>query len=167
MVGDLERPRTVGQASLTRSLPTRRILSIVGTAYTGGTIMAEPFIFINTYAIKPGKADAYKEKFREAAGIVEAKEPRMLYFAHHESEDGSEGTTVQVHSDPDNMALHMQLIGDHIRQAAEDLDFSSMDIRIYGSPSEAVLDQMRQIAGSGVSVTVSPATVGFNRFPQT
>jgi len=128
--------------------------------------MAEPFIFINTYAIKPGKADAYKEKFREVAEIVEAKEPRMLYFAHHESADGSEGTTVQVHSDPDNMAFHMELIGDRIRQAAEYLDFSSLDIRIYGSPSDAVLDQMRHLAGSGVSVTVSPAAVGFDRFSE-
>jgi len=129
--------------------------------------MAEPFIFINTYGIKPGKADAYREKFGEVAEIVEAKEPRMLYFAHHESEDGSKGATVQVHSDPDNMAFHMQLIEDDIRQAAELLDFSSLEIRIYGSPSEAVLDQMRQLAGSGMSVTVSPAAVGFNRFPQT
>jgi quinol monooxygenase YgiN len=129
-------------------------------------IMAEPFIFINTYAIKPGKADAYREKFREVAELVEAKEPRMLYFAHHESEDGSQGATVQVHADPDNMAFHMELIGDHIRQAAEYLDSSSWSIRIYGSPSDAVLDQMRQLAGSGVSVTVSPPVVAFDRFAE-
>lgn len=127
--------------------------------------MAEPFIFINSYTVKPGKEEEYREAFQRVADIVEAQEPKMLYFAEHVSEDGSETTTVQVHSDVDNMAYHMQLVEDHIRQAAEYLDWSSISIRIYGSPNEAVLEQMRQIAGSGVSVTVSPAAVGFDRFP--
>lgn len=83
----------------------------------------------------------------------------------HHDQDASEASTVQVHADADNMAFHMQLVGDHIRRSAEYLDFSSMKIKIYGSPSEAVLDQMRQLAGSGVPVTISPAAVGFNRFP--
>jgi quinol monooxygenase YgiN len=129
-------------------------------------IMAEPFIFINTYAIKPGKEEEYRKRFQEVADIVQAEEPRMLYFAHHESEDGSESTTVQVHAHPDNMAFHMQLVGEHIRQSAQYLDFSSMSVRIYGAPSDAVLDQMRQLAGSGVSVTVSPAVVAFDRFAE-
>lgn len=126
--------------------------------------MAEPFIFINSYQVKEGKEDEYRQAFQRVADIVEAQEPKMLYFAEHVSEDGSENTTVQVHSDADSMAYHMQLVEDHIRQAAEYLDWSSMSIRIYGSPNEAVLEQMRQIAGSGVSVTVSPAVVSFDRF---
>jgi quinol monooxygenase YgiN len=126
--------------------------------------MADPFIFINTYAIRPGKEDEYRKRFQEVADIVEAEEPRMLYFAHHESEDGATGTTVQVHSDPENMAFHMELVAEHIKEAAEYLDFSSMNIRIYGSPSEAVFDQMQQLAGSGVSVSVNRAVVAFDRF---
>jgi hypothetical protein len=128
--------------------------------------MAEPFIFINTYTITPDKADAYRKKHQEVADIVEAKEPEMLYFALHESEDGTQAATVQVHADADNMAYHMELLGEHIRQAAEYLDWSSLNIRIYGSPSDAVLDQMRQLAGSGVSVTISPAVSGFDRFAE-
>lgn len=127
--------------------------------------MGEPFIFVNTYRIKPGMEEEYRKAFQEVADIVEAEEPRMLYFAEHISEDGSEATTVQVHADADNMAYHMQLVDEHIRQAGRYLDLSSMAIRIYGSPSDAVLQHMRQLAGSGVSVTVSPAAVSFNRFP--
>lgn len=127
--------------------------------------MAEPFIFINSYQVKEGKEEEYKQAFQRVADIVETQEPKMLYFAEHVSEDGAETTTVQVHADVDNMAYHIQLVEDHIREAAEYLDWSSMSIRIYGSPNEAVLEQMRQIAGSGVLVTVSPATVGFDRFP--
>jgi quinol monooxygenase YgiN len=126
--------------------------------------MAEPFIFINTYTIKPGKEEAYKTAHQQVADLVEAKEPKMLYFALHTSEDGSQATTVQVHADAENFGYHMSLVEEHVRAAHEYLDGTNMAIRIFGSPTEAILDQMRQLAGSGVSVTISPATLGFNRF---
>lgn len=129
--------------------------------------MAEPFIFTNTYTIKPGKREEYLQRFQEVADIVQDKEPKMLYFAEHVSEDGSEATTVQVHADAGNMAFHMQLIGDRIRASAEFLDWDSMAIRIYGTPDDALLEQMRQVAGSGVSVTISPPVAGFDRFTET
>jgi hypothetical protein len=126
--------------------------------------MAEPLIFINTYTIKPGKEEAYKTAHQKVADIVEAKEPRMLYFALHTSEDGSEAATVQVHAKAENLGYHMSVVENHIRAAHEYLDYSNMTIRIFGSPTAEILDQMRQLAGSGVSVTVSPAALGFNRF---
>jgi Antibiotic biosynthesis monooxygenase len=126
--------------------------------------MAEPFIFINTYTIKPGKEEAYKTAHRKVADLVQAKEPKMLYFALHTSEDGSQATTVQVHADAENFGYHMSLVEDHVRAAHDYLDDSNTAIRIFGSPTAEILDQMRQLAGSGVSVTVSPPTLGFNRF---
>jgi quinol monooxygenase YgiN len=127
--------------------------------------MAEPFIFINSYKLKPGKAQEYTEAFQEVVDIVEAKEPEMLYFAHHVSEDGAEATTVQVHADANNMAFHMELVAAQIRRAMEQyLDPSSMTIRIYGTPPDALIDQMRQVAGTGVSVNIAKPVVGFNRF---
>ena len=126
--------------------------------------MAEPFIFINTYTIKPGKEEAYKTAHQQDADLVEAKEPKMLYFALHTSEDGSQATTVQVHADAANLGYHMSVIQDHVRMAYEYIDQSNTIIRIFGSPTPEILHQMRQLAGSGVSVTISPATLGFNRF---
>jgi hypothetical protein len=126
--------------------------------------MAEPFIFINTYTIKPGKEEAYKTAHQKVADLVQAKELKMLYFALHTSEDGSEATTVQVHADAENFGYHMSLVEDHVRAAHEYLDSSNTAIRVFGSPTAEILDQMRQLAGSGVSVTVSPPTLGFNRF---
>lgn len=126
--------------------------------------MAQPFIFVNTYAIKPGKADGYWKKFQQVADLVREKEPRMLYFAGHASEDGATATTVQVHADPDNMVYHLELVGDHIREAMADLDFSTMSIQIYGTPTEAVLQHIRELAGYGIQVTVNPAVIAFDRF---
>jgi hypothetical protein len=126
--------------------------------------MAEPLIFTNTYTIKSGKEEAYRTAHQKVADLVEAKEPKMLYFALHTSEDGSEATTVQVHADAENFAYHMSLVEDRIRAAHEYVDYSKVAIRIFGSPTAEILEQMRQLAGSGVSVTVSPAVLGFNRF---
>jgi hypothetical protein len=84
--------------------------------------MAEPFIFINTYTIKPGKEEAYKTAHQQVADLVEAKEPKMLYFALHTSEDGSQATTVQVHADAENFGYHMSLVEEHVRAAHEYLD---------------------------------------------
>ncbi|HEY3009943.1 MAG TPA: hypothetical protein VGJ63_18020 [Micromonosporaceae bacterium] len=126
--------------------------------------MAEPLIFINTYTIKPGKEEAYKAAHQKVADIVEANEPKMLYFALHTSEDGSQAATVQIHANAENLGYHMSVVENHVRAAHEYLDSSNMTIRIFGSPTAEILDQMRQLAGSGVSVTVSPAALGFNRF---
>jgi hypothetical protein len=127
--------------------------------------MAEPFIWINTYAIRPGKAAEFQQLHRELNDLVEAKEPRMIYFGYHVNDDGSQGTTVQVHADAENMIFHMEVAGDHIRQAmAEYLDPSAMEVQIYGTPTEELLDQARQLAGSGVPVTIRPAAHSFHRF---
>lgn len=128
--------------------------------------MAEPFIFINTYAVKEGRLEEYLKLHQELVDIVEGEEPRLLHFGCYVSEDGTEATTVQVHADADNMLVHMQVAGEHIRQASEFLDFSRMSIQIYGSPSDGMLEQMRQFAGTGVAVSIKDRRVGFTRLPQ-
>lgn len=126
--------------------------------------MPEPFIFISTYTLLPGKEDEYRDAFAEVARIVEEQEPRMLYFAEHVSEDGSTTTTVQVHADADNMSYHMELVNEHIQEAAKYLDWSSMSIDVYGSPTDSVVEHLRQVAGAGVSVTIHSPAIQFDRF---
>lgn len=127
--------------------------------------MTDPLILINSYRLKPGKEDAYQEGFREVTELVEAKEPKMLYFASHLSEDGTTATTVQVHADADNLLHHMELAAEHIKEAAEFIEWSSMSLDVYGTPSPALLEQMRQVAGTGVAVTVNPPAVSISRLP--
>lgn len=125
--------------------------------------MAEPFIFINTYAVRQGKLEEYLKRHQEVVDLADEHEPRLLHFGCYVSEDGGEATTVQVHADADNMLLHMQLVGEHIHAASELLDFSAMSIQIYGSPSDAVLEEMRKLAGTGVPVSIKQRRVGFTR----
>ena len=82
----------------------------------------------------------------------------------HQERPEYEFAWFQVHADPANMGPHMRLVSEHIQEAMELLDPSSMSIRIFGTPTDDVLAQMREMAGSGVSVTVSTLSVGFDRF---
>ncbi len=125
--------------------------------------MSAPFILINEYAIEPGRTDEFLQEFRAVAKIAEDREPELLYFAEHISEDGTQGSTVQVHADAQNMERHMDLLGEQIAHLVQYLEFHA--IRVYGTPTPAVLEQLRAIAGDRVSV--KPFAVGFNRLPTT
>lgn len=122
--------------------------------------MSAPFILINEYTIEPGKTDEFLARFRKIADTAEAHEPELLYFAEHISEDGTQGSTVQIHADAQNMERHMELVGEQIRDIVAYLD--SQVVRIYGTPTPAVLEQLRVIAGD--RVTIKPLAVGFDRF---
>jgi hypothetical protein len=127
--------------------------------------MTEPFIFINTYAIKDGMAEDYLKATRPVLELAEAKEPRLLHIGFYINKEGTEATTVQVHPDEDSMRFHMKVAAEHISAASDFLDFTTMRAEVYGTLSDAVLEQMRQLAGSGVSVTIKAQTSGFNRLP--
>lgn len=125
--------------------------------------MFEPFIFINTCAIKPSKAPDFEKHFAETVELVRAEEPRLLHFAAYVDEAGSEASIVQVHPDAESMGLHMQVVAQHVAEAQEFLDFSRMSLQVCGTASDAVLERMRQLSGPGVHVSVETSAGGFNR----
>jgi len=129
--------------------------------------VASPFIYINSYTIRPGKQDAYRELSQRLVEVVRENEPGMLYFAAHISGDGAEAHTIQVHETVENMARHMQVLQDHpdlLRASSDAVDFSTMSIQIYGTPTHEILEQMEQMAGTGAEVTIAPAAAAFDRF---
>jgi hypothetical protein len=129
--------------------------------------MAEPFIFIGTHTIREGKLEDFKHYFGEFAKFIEANEPRLIHFELYINEDGTELSVVQVHPDADSMAFHMQVASEHFAQAYEFLD-TTKSIQIYGTPSDALVEQMNQVAEQevgepGVPVIVKSELAGFNR----
>jgi len=127
-----------------------------------GTIMAAPFIFIGTYTIKEGKLEDFKQYCQEFCAYIQANEPRLIHFGFCVDEDGTEVSVVQVHPDADSMAFHMQLIAEHMGQVFEFLD-TTKSVQIYGAPSGALVEQIKQASEPGVPVIVKPEIVGFNR----
>ena len=125
--------------------------------------MAGPFIFIAVSRIKQGKLEDFKQFYRELAEFVEANEPRMIHFGAYITEDGAEVTNIQIHPDAESMEFHMQVAGERIHQGYVFFD-GTESIEVCGTPSDAVIQMMKQIAGEGVPVSARTDYTGFDRF---
>ncbi|MPZ14913.1 MAG: hypothetical protein GEU73_10915 [Chloroflexi bacterium] len=124
--------------------------------------MAEPFIFITTYAIKEGKLEGYKQYLREFLKMIEAKEPRLIHFGVYINEDGTEVTNVQVHPDAKSMEYHLEVVADEVAKWPEFCDFSKMSIQVCGTPTDALLSGLTH-AGPGVPLNVKTLHAGLTR----
>jgi hypothetical protein len=128
--------------------------------------MPEPFIFINTYSIADGKLADYEKAAEEWFEWVSAKHHRVLHHMVYLSDDGTEVTNVQIHPDADSMELMLTIIAERHAEWQEYVDFSRMSVVVCGIPGDAVTEQMRQIGGAGVPVTVKAPLAGFSLLPE-
>ena len=127
--------------------------------------MADPIVFISHFGVKQGMLKAYKDLARTVTQQLQAEKPRTLAYLFYLSPDGSEATIVHVFPDAESMDLHGQGSEERSRVAFEFLVPHGWEI--YGTPSDAVLEQMRQAASaSGVTLNVQPEYFdGFLRGP--
>jgi len=107
--------------------------------------MTAPLIHIFTATIKEGQLEGYKKYAQEHAEFAEAKHPRLLAFHIYVNEDSNKVSAVQVHPDADSMEFFMQeVVAQHGVQAYQYLEEGSESSQIYGTPSDAILDGLRQ-----------------------
>lgn len=59
----------------------------------------------------------------------------------------------------------MQVVKEHVENAYVDYLAETKNIQVYGTPSEAALTMMRQLAGSGVPVGIKTEYKGFSHIP--
>jgi len=121
--------------------------------------MPGPFIFIATNKIKEGKLEGEKQRVPGWIDFIRSNEPRLIAFHEYLSEDGNEVEFVQVHPDADSFENHMRVVESSGRSYADTLE-GTTNIRIYGTPSPAILDMLGQAAGSGVPMTILPTHLG-------
>jgi quinol monooxygenase YgiN len=119
-----------------------------------------PFIFIATNRLKPGRVDRERRRVSDLVEFVASSEPRVIAFHEFVNEAGDEVTVVQVHPDAASMEAHMQIVGERARAAyAETLD-ATVRVQVFGRPTQAILETLRQQAGSGVEVSVNGEHLG-------
>ena len=122
--------------------------------------MSEAFIFIGTHTIREGKLQDFRKPCGELLEVVEANAPRLIAFNFYPNEDQTEVSLVQVHPDADSMLFHMQVARDHISEAYLSVLEKTERIDVYGKPSDAVLETIKQLAGSGVPLSVKAHHLG-------
>jgi quinol monooxygenase YgiN len=119
-----------------------------------------PFIVIATNRLKPDRLDAERDRVPGLVEFVEANEPRLIAFNEYVNEAGDEVTVVQVHPDAESMEAHMRIVRDRAQEAyAQTLD-ATVRIQVFGEPTQAILDTLRQQAGSGVEISVNGEHLG-------
>jgi hypothetical protein len=122
--------------------------------------MSSPFIFIATNRLKPGALDGERTRVPGLVEFIEANEPRLIAFNEYVNEAGDEVTVVQVHPDAASMEAHMEIVRDRALQAyAETLD-ATVRVQVFGEPTPAILEILRQQAGSGVEISVNGEHLG-------
>ena len=119
-----------------------------------------PFIFIATNRLKPGRLDRERERVADLVEFLAANEPRLIAFNEYVNEAGDEVTVVQFHPDAASMEAHMQVVSERAQAAyAETLD-ATVRVQVFGRPTQAILEALRQQAGSGVEVSVNGEHLG-------
>jgi len=124
--------------------------------------MPAPIILISNQRIKPGRLEAYKERYSDAVQRFLARRPGTLAHAAYTNEDATEVSVVMAFADAQAMEVHILGLGSSPQGAQENMGFVSVDI--YGAPSAAALEGIHSMVGPGVPVTVRPHAVnGFIR----
>lgn len=120
--------------------------------------MSEPIVFISRNRVKAGKLDGFKQFYREGAELLRQEKPGTVAFLAYVNDDGTEVTIVHLFPSADAMDLHVEGAAERSKKAYEFLQPASLEI--CGTPSDQVLSMMRQTAGSGVALSVSPEHLG-------
>jgi hypothetical protein len=122
--------------------------------------MLEPFIFIATNKLKEGKLEDERRRVPGLSDFIEGSEPRLIAFNEYANEEGTEVGVVQVHPDATSFEFHMGVVRDRAERAYAETLEGTTSIQVYGTPSDTVLEMLRQQAGSGVPLTVNPYRLG-------
>ncbi|MBT2499207.1 hypothetical protein J7E25_08870 [Agromyces sp. ISL-38] len=125
--------------------------------------MTEPIFYIDRSDIRQGKLAEVEDALRDLAAFVEEREPQLIAYHFYIDESESTMTTVAVHPDSASMELHMELGGAKFRAFGPLIRMRSIDV--FGRPSQAVVDQVRQKAEmlGGGTVTFHSLQAGFSR----
>jgi hypothetical protein len=125
-----------------------------------------PLIFIATNRLKAGQLERERERVPGLVEFIEANEPRLIAFNEYLSDAGDEVTVVQIHPDTASLEAHMEIVRERAQEAyAETLD-ATVRIQVFGRPTDAILEGLREQAGNGVELRVNGEHLGgFTRSP--
>jgi hypothetical protein len=122
--------------------------------------MPSPFIFIATNRVKAGQLDRERKRVPGLVEFIEASEPRLIAFNEYVNEAGDEVTVIQIHPDAASMEAHMEIVRERAQEAYAETLEATVRIQVFGRPTEAILETLRQQAGNGVEISVNGEHLG-------
>ncbi len=125
--------------------------------------MSEPLVFVFNVKLQEGKFDDYARYANELVESIESSEPRLIALEVYANEEGSEVSHVFVHPDAESEDFHSEVAAEKVKEGGQ--YYAGLAIDVYGRPSDAVLQQLKQMADSGVPVRMSTRHLGGFRRP--
>ena len=120
--------------------------------------MSEPIVFISRNRIKEGMTDEFRKHYSKSVPLTQAGKPGTLVQLAYENEEATEVTIIRLF--PTAGALDLQLQGASERSKRTYEFIEPVSVEIYGTPNPATLELLKEIAGSGVIVSVNPQFIG-------
>jgi hypothetical protein len=71
----------------------------------------EPVMFIDTWRIRKGKLDAFKDAARAFVDFVADNEPQLIAYTVYVDEESNHSTVVQIHPNSESIEFHMEVAG--------------------------------------------------------
>jgi quinol monooxygenase YgiN len=123
----------------------------------------EPIMFIDTWRIRDGELDAFKDAARGFVDFVAENEPQLIAYSVYVDEESNQSTVLQIHPDSESIEFHLEVAGPQFGRFME-LYEPGGRIEVHGRPADHVLERMRQMAQQfGVTVLVKERYAGFAR----
>jgi hypothetical protein len=119
-----------------------------------------PFIFIAANRLKAGQLERERRRVPGLVEFIEASEPRLIAFNEYVNDAGDEVTVVQIHPDAASIEAHMEIVRERAQQAYAETLEAMVRIQVFGQPTDAILESLRQQAGSGVEISVNGEHLG-------
>ncbi|WP_326835051.1 hypothetical protein VSH64_08990 [Amycolatopsis rhabdoformis] len=122
--------------------------------------MSGPFVFIATNKVRDGKIEDEQRRVPGWIQFIQDNEPRTIGFHEYRSADGTEVEYIQIHPDTDSFEHHMRVLSDLANPSWKETLEGTTAIRMYGRPTQAILDMLEALAGAGIPVTVFDQHLG-------
>lgn len=125
--------------------------------------MTQPIVYIDTSAVREGKAEELELAMKRLAAFVDANVPQLISYGFYLDEGRTQMTVVAVHPDSASLEFHLDVGGTEFRKFADLIDLAQ--IEVYGAVSDAVKERLHQKArmlGTG-TVAVHEFYAGFAR----
>jgi hypothetical protein len=120
--------------------------------------MSDPIVFIVRNRVKAGLLNDFIEHYRDSVPRTESGKPGTLVQLAYLNEDATEVSIVRLFPNADALDDHLQGASERSKKAYEFIEPVSFEI--FGRPNPSTVDTMKEIAGSGLVVSVHAHSLG-------